>query len=445
MNEVPDVPPAPADARVRAPASGPVEPEEAAPESRLAFDGALAEEGGLYDSQTPETREAIGKSLTRFQSASAPRPSGGEQTGPREQTESEPGGASSPAPRASGHVPEPRDTTRLAAGGAREGSSAAPTGPVVAERQLPAPPPRGAPRRAFEADMPAPHGAANPATGKETEREPGPREANHASRTPDPRPEAARTTARARSASPDTEHVQVGSRTASTDTRESLHIPTATNLHSMPVTGTDAHHETEPTANRTPATPSRNPEPTPPEAKSPGPTHGRNEAGRSEHPESRDAPDPGVVERTDLTGSVTPVSVPETQATTAPATVQAPSTEAVEIAREVTDRILVSAPKPGAPDEVRISLNASVLDGSDIRIFREAGELKVVFVTQTESAQRFLADHRAVFQQTLGERLQDERVHVEVSTGGREGASREDAEGRSRQRYVPQDDSSALT
>ena len=123
----------------------------------------------------------------------------------------------------------------------------------------------------------------------------------------------------------------------------------------------------------------------------------------------------------------------------------APSTEAVEIAREVAERILVSAPKPGSPDEVRISLNTSVLDGSDIRIFREAGELKVVFVAQTESAERFLADNRAILHQKLGERLQDERVHVEVSNNDRESASRGDAEGRSRQRYVPQDDSSSLT
>lgn len=445
MNEVPDVPPAPADAQVRAPASGPVEPDEAAPESRQAFDGALAEAGGLHESQTPETREAIGKSLTRFQSTSAPQPPGNSETGLRQQTETGSSEVSSPSPRPTGAVEEPGDTTRLAAGG-QESSLAIQTGRAVAERQPPrtAAPTGGAPRHTLEADKPAPRGAANPAPVKGTQPGPGAEKTNDAGSSPDTRPGAARATARDRSASPDTEHVIVGSRTPGADTRESRHTQARTTFSSTPSTPTEVRHQTESPAPRTTATSLRDPGAAPSDTRAPGPVHGRREERRSEQVDRADAPDPTVVERTDLTGSMTPVSVPETPATDAPATVHTPTTEAVEIAREVADRILVSAPKPGAPEEVRISLNASVLDGGDIRIFREAGELKVVFLAQTESAERFLADNRAVFQQTLGERLQDERVHVEVSTNHREGASREDAEGRSRQRYVPQDDPSGL-
>lgn len=444
MNEVPDVPPAAPDARVRAPASGPVEPDEAAPGSRQAFDGALTEEGGLHDSQTPQTREAIGKSLTRFQSTSAPEPAGSSETGLRQQAETETAVAPSPSPRPSGPVDEPGDTTRLAARRPESSPAVQTTGRAVAERRLPrtAAPTGGAPRRALVADKPAPRGAANPAPGKGTQRGPDAEQTNDAGSSPSTRPRAAPATARGRSAGPDTEHATVGARTPAPDTRESRHTQARTTFSSTPSTPTEVRHQTESPAPRTTATGLRDPGAAPSDTRAPGPVHGRREERRSEQVDRADAPDPTVVERADLTGTTSPVSVPETQATDAPATVHAPTTQAVEIAREVADRILVSAPRPGAPEEVRISLNASVLDGSDIRIFREAGELKVVFVAQTESAERFLADNRAVFQQTLGERLRDERVHVEVSTNHREGASREDAEGRSRQQYVPQDDSS---
>lgn len=442
MNEVPDVSSAPADARIRAPASGPVEPEEAAPESRQAFDGALAEEGGLNAAQAPETRKAIGKSLTRFESVSAPRPPASRETGLRQQTDTEPGGAPSPSPRPGDAVEEPGGTAQLAEGGTEE-SPPVQTGRARAERQLPrtAQPTGGVPRRALETDKPGPRGAANPTSARGTETSAGAGETNDAGRSPDTSPGMAPT----RSTSPHTKQATVGSRTPSPDTRESRRIPADTKLQSMPATRTGARHETESTVHDATAIRLRNPRPTPSDTRAPGPVHGQGEERRGEQVDRADAPDPAVVERTDLSGLATPVSVPETQAPNAPATVHAPSTQAVEIAREVADRILVSAPKPGSPDEVRISLKASVLDGSDIRIFREAGELKVVFVAQTESAERFLADNRAVFQRTLGERLQDERVHVDVSnTNDREGASREDAEGRSRQRYVPQDDPSGL-
>ena len=94
---------------------------------------------------------------------------------------------------------------------------------------------------------------------------------------------------------------------------------------------------------------------------------------------------------------------------------------------------------------MRISLKQSILDGSEVRIFHEGGELKVVFVAVTESAQRFLADNQAQFQRILGERLQDRKVQVGVETPDHGGASREDNRGRSRQRYVPQDDSSGAS
>ena len=145
----------------------------------------------------------------------------------------------------------------------------------------------------------------------------------------------------------------------------------------------------------------------------------------------------------DMTGLATPASVPEPQGVASPETVQASAPRAAELAEQVADRILVSAPEPGSAGEVRISLKESVLDGSDVRIFREGGELRIVFLPKTEAAGQLLAENSAVFQQTLGERLQDERVHVEVEPPERRGADQQDSEGRSRQRYVSPDDPSA--
>ena len=139
-----------------------------------------------------------------------------------------------------------------------------------------------------------------------------------------------------------------------------------------------------------------------------------------------------------------PAPVSESSATTAAEPVTTPATHVVELARQVADRILVSVPAPGAPEEVRISLNVSALDGSDIRIFREAGELKIVFVAHTEAARHLLADSKTAFQQTLAERLPDERVHVEVDAPHARDPSREDADGRARQQYVSPDDYSEI-
>ena len=143
-----------------------------------------------------------------------------------------------------------------------------------------------------------------------------------------------------------------------------------------------------------------------------------------------------------MTGMAAPAETAEPGQARAPEGVQAPVSHAAELAEQVADRILVSTPDSSAPGEVRISLKQSILDGSEVRIFREGGELEVVFVARTESAQRLLVDIREQFQQKLGERLQDQRVHVEIEAPDRGGASGEDNRGRSRQQYVRPDDPS---
>ncbi len=166
------------------------------------------------------------------------------------------------------------------------------------------------------------------------------------------------------------------------------------------------------------------------------------DAERTEPVEGADSADPQPI---DMTGFATPAGVPEPGGVATPESAQVPASRAAELAEQVADRILVSVPESGSGSEVRISLKESVLDGSDVRIFREAGELRVVFIPQSASAGQFLADNRSVLQQTLGDRLQDERVHVEVESSDRGDASGQDNEGRSRQQYVPQDDPSDPT
>ena len=147
----------------------------------------------------------------------------------------------------------------------------------------------------------------------------------------------------------------------------------------------------------------------------------------------------------DMTGVASSPGVAEAAGTSAPADVQAPPSRAGELVEQIADRILVSMPAPGASGEVRISLKQSILDGSEVRIFHDGGELRIVFTAETESAQRFLALNRGPFQQTLGERLPDQRVRVSIEAPEQGAATREENRGRSRQQYVPQDDASAAS
>ncbi len=128
----------------------------------------------------------------------------------------------------------------------------------------------------------------------------------------------------------------------------------------------------------------------------------------------------------------TPVAAPGAPAPAQP--------EVATAVREVAERVLVAEPASGAAGEVRIVLNESVLDGSEVRIRREEGALEVVFVAQTERAGQVLDDNRSVIERTLAERLPGERVQVGVDAARRTAAGRDDADGRSRQRYLPEPD-----
>ena len=161
---------------------------------------------------------------------------------------------------------------------------------------------------------------------------------------------------------------------------------------------------------------------------------------RAENDAQVDGTDAKVMRGAGLEGLAPPGQRTVAVESGAPEVVQSSAQEIRQVAGQIADRILVSVPAPGASEEVRITLAESVLEGSDIRISREDGEVRIVFVAQTESAQRLLADNRGVFEQTLGERLGEERVHVAVEGPEGRDTTRGEGDGRSRQQYVPQDD-----
>lgn len=109
------------------------------------------------------------------------------------------------------------------------------------------------------------------------------------------------------------------------------------------------------------------------------------------------------------------------------------------IVQEVANRILVSSPEDAAGhQEVRIQLKASILPGTEVRVFRDAGSLQVQFVTSVQDSQLFVTQRQTEIQSALSHRLAGETVRVSVEgsrqTHGGQG------EGRSRQQYIRLDE-----
>ena len=352
-------------------------------ENQLAFHHALAKSGELNESQSPETREAIKRSLDRFHTS--PETEGASASSESEVTDANRG-----------------QSTRLTAG--------RPAGAVARDGPAPA---MGS-RRAADA------GGEDPVTALGRSRRTGPTSppVGHGGNR-DPAASSWPSAAKRSEAIADRKHAGAATQRvlAPKQARAGSAVEVAV-ARTTPTTGTQA---------------------TPPRV--PGGPSASLKEGIASGPRADDAHDPDIA-ATDMTGVAVSAGIAEWGQTRAPEDVQAPASRAAELADQVADRVLVSMPDSNAPGEVRISLKQSILDGSDVRIFHEGGELKVVFVAETESAQRLLVDNKQRFQQTLEERLQDQRVNVEVEAPNRDGSSREDRHGRSRQQYVSQDDPS---
>ncbi len=95
-----------------------------------------------------------------------------------------------------------------------------------------------------------------------------------------------------------------------------------------------------------------------------------------------------------------------------------------KVVEEIANRVLISS-QDAQNAEVRIQLKSSVFGGSDIRIFREHGELKVMFVASSQEAQNQISQHVSKMESMLRERMPQEkiRVRVEGKDKDREGQS----------------------
>ncbi|MGU9978144.1 MAG: type III secretion HpaP family protein [Candidatus Oxydemutatoraceae bacterium WSBS_2016_MAG_OTU14] len=93
-----------------------------------------------------------------------------------------------------------------------------------------------------------------------------------------------------------------------------------------------------------------------------------------------------------------------------------------KVVEEIANRVLISS-QDAQNAEVRIQLKASVFGGSDIRIFREHGELKVMFVASSQEAQNQISQHVSKMESMLRERMPQEKIRVRVEGKDREGQS----------------------
>jgi type III secretion system needle length determinant len=117
--------------------------------------------------------------------------------------------------------------------------------------------------------------------------------------------------------------------------------------------------------------------------------------------------------------------------TAASAAAQAAAPNPAEKLDGLVDRILVSTPKPGEAQEIRITLNNDLLPGTEVRMSRADGELKVEFVVDKADSGRFLQTSRDDLSNRLANKLSDS---VEVKLTYKEDHSGgESQDGRSRQ------------
>lgn len=130
--------------------------------------------------------------------------------------------------------------------------------------------------------------------------------------------------------------------------------------------------------------------------------------------------------------------------------IMTPAARVASLANEIVDALQVTKNGPEGTEEVRIRLNSSALDGSEILLKNTGNRLEVTFVSATKDAELFLLNRQAELSATLGERLgKDVRVQVidpssDVSDSSPEAKSRnsgdgKEDQGRSRNRHLYDD------
>lgn len=108
---------------------------------------------------------------------------------------------------------------------------------------------------------------------------------------------------------------------------------------------------------------------------------------------------------------------------------EAQGTRLSDTINEIVDKLLVSESSLSGKDEIRISLKESVLPGTEVRISKDGGAVRIELVTTSDQSFQLLTSEKSVLENNLKDRLKD-NVSVEVRFNE---SGREDNEGRSRQ------------
>lgn len=117
------------------------------------------------------------------------------------------------------------------------------------------------------------------------------------------------------------------------------------------------------------------------------------------------------------------------------------SPELNAIVQQVADQLQVSA--VDGSREVRITLNDSVLPGTEVRLVHEAGKLQVRFVTSSAESLDKLAAHQAVLENTLNHKLTSRDVVVSVQREPQSFDGQHDGRSRGRGDQQPSDEESS--
>ena len=99
------------------------------------------------------------------------------------------------------------------------------------------------------------------------------------------------------------------------------------------------------------------------------------------------------------------------------------------VAREIADTILVSDTSAGGREEVRITLKDSVLPRTEVRIYKDGGEIHVEMVTTSANSHDLMSGRKGELIQVLKERV-GENVSVDVKFSQ---SGQDHGDGRSRQ------------
>jgi type III secretion system needle length determinant len=127
-------------------------------------------------------------------------------------------------------------------------------------------------------------------------------------------------------------------------------------------------------------------------------------------------------------------AVTSSQSTSSTTTVVDRIAEVSQMITQMADRVLVTDPLHGQVPEVRIKLADNVMDGTEVRVWREdGGQLRVEFETVSGHWARLLNEASPLLSQRLGERMPAGMgIQVTVQDHGQQ-----PEDGRSRNRQTP--------